>query len=52
MSAKSNLNLSRFNLVTNMGLDDSEAVTARQLFQELIHKFKKQKIEDPEISAR
>ena len=35
-----------------MGLDDSEAVTARQLFQELIHKFRKQKIEDAEISAR
>ena len=52
MSAKSNLNLSRFNLVTNMGLDDSEAVTARQLFKELIHKFRKQKIEDAEISAR
>ncbi|MCH1614780.1 MAG: peptide chain release factor N(5)-glutamine methyltransferase [Acidimicrobiales bacterium] len=35
-----------------MSLEDSEALTTRELFQELIHKLRKQKIEDAEISAR
>ncbi len=38
--------------MTDMGLEDSEALTARQLFQELVHKLRKQKIKDAEISAR